>query len=61
MLEIIAKITDLGPISEDRKQNIVLSEVAIMSGDYCEGERRHIIFLNAEESKKFNIFKKTLI
>ena len=54
MLEIIAKIHKLGSISRERNQTIELSDVAVMKGDYHEGEKRRIIFLNAKESNKFN-------
>lgn len=52
MLEIIATVKCLGPISEDRRQTIELEKVAVMSGDYCEGEMRSILFLTPEEIKK---------
>ncbi len=52
MLEIIAIVKSLGHITEDRKQTIELEKVAMMSGDYCEGEMRSILFLTPEEQKK---------
>ena len=54
MLEIIAKIHKLGSISRGRNQTIELSDVAIMKGDYCDGETRRIIFLNPKESEEFD-------
>lgn len=54
MLEIIAKIKDLGAISPDRNQTIELSDVAIMKGEFCQGETRRIIFLNPKESEEFD-------
>jgi len=56
MLQIVAKISKLGSISKDRKQTIELTNVAVMSGDFCEGEERRIVFLNAKESEQFNKF-----
>lgn len=53
MLEIVAKVQDLGAISEKREQIIKLSEVAIMTGEFCISKTRHIVFLNPAESKKF--------
>jgi len=52
MLEIIAKVKKIGAISVDRKQVIELEDVALMSGDFCEGEIRSIFFLTAQEQKK---------
>ena len=54
MLEIVAKIEKLGSISDDRKQTIELSEVAVMSSDYCQGEFRKIVFLNNKEARRFD-------
>ena len=59
MLEIIAKVQDLGAISDERNQTIELSDVAVMNGEFCRGKMRKIVFLDPEEAKKFDAaFKK---
>ena len=55
MLEIIARIDKLGPISDDRKQKIELIEVSSMIGDFCLGEHRKIVFLDVKEAQKFDL------
>ena len=54
MLQIIATVEDLGAISEDeeRRQTIKLKNVALMGGDYCSGETRHILFLSPTQYEK---------
>lgn len=54
MLQIIAVVDDLGPISEDRIQTIKLRDVALLSGDFCLGEMRAIYFLTPDEQKVVN-------
>ena len=54
-LEIIAKLTDLGPIDNDRKQKIELEDVAYLSGSYnIKGNIVKIYICDVETAKIFD-------
>lgn len=57
MLEILAVIKDIGEIKDDRSQTIKLSDVAYISGEYCQGRTMKVIFMSNEEWKEYREFK----
>lgn len=52
-MEFIAKLDDLGAITEDRKQTIHLSEVS-MIGDFLQGEIVKIYICDQEVAEKID-------